>query len=609
MMGPLQALPVPVPVPILESVASIGRYEIKREIGRGAMGVVYLAHDPRLHRQVAVKTYALPDGISDELAKEFRERFHREAQAAASLSHPGIVTIFDAGEDPATNLPFIAMEFVQGESLKQRLEKGDPLASSWVVGFGAVLAEALHVAHRAGIVHRDIKPANILIREGDGAVKIADFGVARLKASDLTRSGGYLGSPGYMSPEQIRSGSLDGRSDLFALAVVLYEALCGKRPFHGEDLVSLAYSIAHDTQVPLSRQLRGCPPELDTFFDRALSKDPGKRFADGAAFRDALLSAGRQAPAHSAGGEVMAAATMGMAPAASVAGGTVLETRPVAGAAGARRGGRGRLIGLALAGTVLIAAGVGAALYLRNGRPSPPRIDARSENVRPPATAGAGTQGPSQEQVVRQDPPPRPGQTPARAQAALTDVAPVPKPPRVPRLPKVTVPQGTEVRLALDGPVGSSMSHVGDTFTARVTDPVIAGDRVAMPAGSIVHGRVSEVTPAKKGLSGKQGALGLTFDKVVTPSGFGAPVSAGWSGAGSGSGGKNAKIIGGTAVGGALLGKMLGKNSKDARVGAALGGAIGTGIAAGTKGEDVDLPAGSALTIKLEQPLTIQVNP
>jgi len=139
------------------------------------------------------------------------------------------------------------MEFVQGQTLKQRLEKGDRLDPSWVLAFGAILADALHVAHRAGIIHRDIKPANILIRDEDGAVKIADFGVARLKASDLTQTGASLGSPGYMSPEQIRCGTLDGRSDLFSLAVVLYEAFCGKRPFHGDDLVSLAYSIAHDT--------------------------------------------------------------------------------------------------------------------------------------------------------------------------------------------------------------------------------------------------------------------------------------------------------------------------------------------------------------------------
>jgi serine/threonine protein kinase len=282
------------PQPIFEFMPRIGRYEIQGEIGRGAMGVVYLAHDPRLRRRVAVKTYLLPDGISDELVREFHERFLREAQAAASLSHPGIVTIFDAGEDHAQNLPFIAMEYIQGRSLKQLLEQGDRLEPGWVFTFGTVLADALHVAHRAGIIHRDIKPANILLRGPDGAAKIADFGVARLPTSELTQTGASLGSPAYMSPEQIHGSPLDGRSDLFSLAAVLYEALCGKRPFSGDDLPSLVYSIAHETPVPISRRVRQLPSGLDAFFDRALAKDPAQRFPDGEAFGRAFVESSRQ---------------------------------------------------------------------------------------------------------------------------------------------------------------------------------------------------------------------------------------------------------------------------------------------------------------------------
>src|SRR5258705_3037852 len=205
------------------------------------------------------------------------------------------------------------MEFIPGERLKQRLGMGGRPDRAWVMSFGAVLADALQVAHKAGIIRRDIKPANILIRDGDGAAKIGDFGVARLKESDLPQSGAALGSPGYMSPEQVRGGALDGRSDLFSLAVVLYEALCGRRPFHGDDLVSLAYSIAHDTQVPLSRQLQGCPAGLDEFFNRALSKDPDKRFPDGAAFREAFVEAGSQQSSPEVGRTVMDAATVKMA--------------------------------------------------------------------------------------------------------------------------------------------------------------------------------------------------------------------------------------------------------------------------------------------------------
>ena len=280
-------------------MAKIGRYVIEAEIGRGAMGVVYLASDPRLQRQVAVKTYSLPEGLDRERLKEFQTRFLREAQAAASLSHPGIVVVYDADEDKRLGLPFIAMEYVPGRSLRQLLEKGGRIAPRWAFRMGVVLSDALRVAHQAGIIHRDIKPANILLKSPDGAPKIADFGVARLSTSDLTRTSTALGSPAYMSPEQIRGGDLDGRSDLFSLAVVLYEAFCGRRPFSGEDLAALAYAIAHDETVPISRRVGDLPPALDEFFRHALAKDPSRRFADGGAFREALIEVARSAPASS----------------------------------------------------------------------------------------------------------------------------------------------------------------------------------------------------------------------------------------------------------------------------------------------------------------------
>ena len=596
-------------MPILKFVPSIGRYEIEREIGRGAMGVVYLAQDPRLRRQLAVKTYSLPDGVSEELAKEFHERFLREARAAASLSHPGIVTIYDAGEDPARRLPYIAMEFVQGQSLKQRLEKGDRLDPSWVLAFGAVLADALHVAHRAGIVHRDIKPANILIRDADGAVKIADFGVARLKASDLTQSGASLGSPGYMSPEQVRGGALDGRSDLFSLAVVLYEALCGKRPFHGDDLVSLAYSIAHDTQVPLSRQFQGCPAGLDRFFDRALSKDPDIRFPDGTAFREALLEAGQRRPSDRVDQTVVDAVTVGSARPANQTLRAGLDERPAGLAVGRKAGGRGRFFWPTLASVLLLTVGLAAAAWLQLGRPLSLKASDREVRVPHPPAASVNRQDPAPEKTVsRETAVPRENVVHPK-EVAHVDVEPVAGPPKIPRNIKVTVPPGTEIRLTLDTAVGSSSSHAGDPFTARITDPVIAGDRVAIPAGSRVHGRVGEAIPAKKGLSDKGGSLTLSFDRVMTPGGLDAPMTAAMTSVAPKSGKKTAGIIGGSAAGGALLGKILGGNSKKAAVGSVVGGAIGAGIAAGTKGDDVEFPAGSPLTIKLDQPLTISIHP
>src|SRR5437773_3456809 len=351
---------------------------------------------------MSAKPYSPPTGISEDLARQFHERFLREARAAASLSHPGIVTVYDAGEDETLGLPYIAMEYVEGESLKQRLDKGDRLDPSWVLAFGAVLADALHAAHQAGIVHRDIQPANILIRGVDGATKIADFGVARLKASDLTQYGASIGSPGYMSAEQVRGGSLDGRSDLSSLAVVLYEALCGKRPFRGDDLVSLAYSIAHDTQVPLSRQLRDCPAGLDRFFDRALSKDPGKRFPDGAAFREAFLDAGRQASADRLDRTVMDAVTVGAIPAATQALGAAVGRKSDAPPPEAVRGRRGRLLGLTLASLAMLSIGLAGAAYLWFGGPLSLKADARDPRVR---TAAVGTvrQGPPQQEIGLQE--------------------------------------------------------------------------------------------------------------------------------------------------------------------------------------------------------------
>ena len=181
--------------------------------------------------------------------------------------------------------------------------------------------------------------------------------------------------------------------------------------------------------------------------------------------------------------------------------------------------------------------------------------------------------------------------------------------PRAPQSVRVTIPQGTEIRLTLNSSVSSSSSQAGDTFTARTTDPVVVGNRVAIPSGSTVQGQVSDVVPARKGLKEKEGAIALSFDKIVTPAGFSAPMSAGVSSVAPRSTKKTAGIIGGSAAGGALLGKILGGSTKDAAIGAVVGGAAGTGIAASTRGKDVEIPAGSRLTITLDQPLTIAVNP
>ena len=266
----------------------IGHYEVEKEIGRGAMGVVYLAHDPRVRRRLAVKTYELPRGIDAEEARECRERFIREAQSAGALNHPSIVTIYDVDQDAEKGSTYIAMEYVPGNSLQGFLRAAGRLDGTRVVQMGTTLAEALHMAHGNGVVHRDIKPGNILIRESDGMFKLADFGIARFSDSDLTLDGITLGSPAYMSPEQIRSQDVDGRSDLFSLASVLYEALTGHRPFQGKDLPALAYAVAHEEPRSPHDLLTDLPRSLDGFFTKAMAKDPEARYQDGKSFATAL---------------------------------------------------------------------------------------------------------------------------------------------------------------------------------------------------------------------------------------------------------------------------------------------------------------------------------
>lgn len=255
----------------------IGRYEIERELGRGAMGVVYLGFDPRVGRPVAIKTLHIPAGGPPGREAELRRRFVQEARAAGRLDHPSVVTVYDADEDPSTGEPFIAMEYVDGESLREHLGSAGPLEPDAAIEILASLAGALGAAHGAGIVHRDVKPANVLLHR-DGRALLADFGVARVERSDLTGDGAMLGSPAYMAPEQVRGDRADERSDLFALAAVWYEALTGERAFGGSDLAAIAYAVAHETPIPPSRVRETLPPALDRWFDRALAKDPADRF-------------------------------------------------------------------------------------------------------------------------------------------------------------------------------------------------------------------------------------------------------------------------------------------------------------------------------------------
>ena len=259
----------------------LGRYVIIREIGRGAMGVVYKAHDPVIEREVAIKAIHLNFQVTDEEKELYLSRFYREAKAAGKLNHPGIVTIYDVDEDKEQSIPFIVMEFLDGTNLQEFTSAGTRLPVEHIRSVIMQMADALSYAHEHSIVHRDVKSANIIILP-DMKAKITDFGIARLPSSDLTRSGQFIGTPNYMSPEQIEGKTqVDGRSDLFSLGVIFYMLLTGERPFLGDSFNTVAYKIVNIDPLPPSAINPEVPAGYNRILMRMLAKDPAARYASG----------------------------------------------------------------------------------------------------------------------------------------------------------------------------------------------------------------------------------------------------------------------------------------------------------------------------------------
>lgn len=287
----------------------LGKYQIRRTLGKGAMGVVYEGFDPVIERRVAIKTI-LPSQLGGDQSGNLLARFKREAQAAGRLNHPGIVAIYEYGEDiaqdvsddeatrlappaattPAQRVAFIAMEFVDGRELRDCFERGERFPLPEVARIMGEILAALDHAHAQGVVHRDIKPANLILLP-DGRVKVADFGIARIGASELTQTGAVLGTPSYMSPEQFTSQPLDGRSDLFSCGVILYQLLTGEKPFTGESTTTIMYKVLREDPVPPSELNLALTPELDAVLKKALAKSPAQRFQSGREFSDALQGA------------------------------------------------------------------------------------------------------------------------------------------------------------------------------------------------------------------------------------------------------------------------------------------------------------------------------
>ena len=275
--------------PGAEPPQSFGRFRVLRPLGRGGMGMVYLAEDPVIGRQVAIKVVRADPGLDEAEIHELQTRFEREFQSAGTLSHPNIVTVFDVGKEGDSS--FFAMEFLPGESLSDILRSDRVLSFKEIADYAVKICSALDYAHDHGVVHRDIKPANILI-DRSGEPKITDFGVAKLTSTNLTRTGTVVGTPSYMSPEQVTGQPVSGASDQFSVAVILYQMLTGELPFIGENPTTILYKIVHETPTRPHEKKRTLPPQIDQVLLRALEKKPESRYARcvdlAAAVREAL---------------------------------------------------------------------------------------------------------------------------------------------------------------------------------------------------------------------------------------------------------------------------------------------------------------------------------
>jgi len=285
-VGPVNAPPVP---------EKLGRYKIVHKLGQGAMGIVYRALDPMINREVALKAIPLATEFDADEIEEARAKFFREAEMAGRLNHPHIVTIYDAGEDHGT--AYIAMELLRGRHLVDHTSEPKLLPVAQALELAARIADALHYAHQRQVIHRDIKPANVMYDAPSGQLKITDFGIARLTDSGRTRTGIVLGTPSFMSPEQLQGRTLTGQSDVFSLGVTLYQLLTARLPFRADSMPALMMKIAMEPHARVRAMRPDLPEGIDQLMDRALAKDLSERFYDGAEFSAALRALAMRAGA------------------------------------------------------------------------------------------------------------------------------------------------------------------------------------------------------------------------------------------------------------------------------------------------------------------------
>ena len=527
------------------------RYQPVARLGAGAFGEVFRARDALLGRDVAVKRIRLDAFAEPAQLEEVKQRFRREAQVAARLRHPNIVTVHDIVATGATSL--IVMELVEGETLQSRLRARGRLDLAETIRLLGQVASALDHAHANQVVHRDVKPANIMI-DPSGQVKVMDFGIAKLEsAANLTSTGLIMGTPNYMSPEQARGLKVDGRSDLFSLGCVLYECLTGTRPFQAETVSGILVKILTEEPPPAHFRAAGLPPEVSAVLGRAMAKESSARYASGARMIEALRAhaPGAVGPASVT---VQAVSPPSASPAAGVPG-TVASPPATPGRT------RRRLA------VVTVSLGLLVALaWLGWGRPVTPGGDPRSLVVEENVGLLGRLLG------------------------------------RTPRV-FITLPAGTLLRLALETPLSSETAVTGDAASAETTSPVRIEGVEAVPAGSRLTGRVTHASSAAQ--SAGRGEMTLEFDWLELPDGGSTPVRARPLGLRAPAARRkdNALITGLSEVGAAVGGLIGGR--KGAAAGTVVGGTAGTVMVTTSQGREVALPARAALSIELLEPATV----
>ncbi|MCC7217230.1 MAG: protein kinase [Burkholderiales bacterium] len=503
----------------MAEITKLGKYQIRGELGHGAMGVVYTAFDPLIERVVAVKTIR-PDQLAGAQAKEILARFHREAQAAGRLTHPNIVSIYDFGED--AGVWYIAMEAVDGRELKDYFEQNQRFATADVVRILTQILAALGYSHRQGVVHRDIKPSNIFILR-DGTAKVADFGIAHLESSELTQVGTVLGTPAYMSPEQILGLPVDGRSDLFSVGIILYQFLTGERPFTGNATITMRKVLEEDP-LPPSRFNMQIPGAMDAVVRRALAKKPDERFQTAEEFAAALAAAAGAASQNS-GETTLAPPPKGAALAATGAGGggamagAGRSAGSPAGGEAPRKPQRAAIAIVAVGVAVAIGAGLWLTLMRGGGDGGKPATVATAPAPAPsgsvPATATAAA----------------PATAPAPAAAAPAPAA-LPVPPASPPrndpgtlvITAVGLVDPSEARYQGDRALlqsdlrADSRSQLVAKAVGLLVDPAsvaknydVLRDRLLAKSGDFVTTVVRESAPE----TGKDGLVSLTTEAVV----------------------------------------------------------------------------------------------